>query len=112
MNILNKQAIKKLLQQTASDEKTETYSSFLQKLNIYAGREEIKELKALLFEIGEECFLENQPPINILVSSAPNSLSYKFYDWFVERYWNGKTPHSSKSVWRHRIYVDQKKGLL
>jgi len=83
---MNKETIKTILQNAAAKESEVTYSSIFKSINHKYNSKSISLLLNILIEIGEDCFANNEPPVNVLVSQTGLFFSPNIFDWYCERY--------------------------
>src|ERR1035437_3224064 len=106
---MDKESIKKILKKTAASQRTETYYSLLLQIGSgYSYHKSLPGLINLLIEIGNDCYSNNEPPLNVLVSQDGLSFNPKSYDWYVQKYLPNHKWKGPKRSYKDKFFEKEK----
>src|ERR1035437_1371090 len=107
--MITKESIKRILQDAAASRRTETYNSLLKQVN-KGNRDQklIHVLIDLLIDIGNDCYSNNEPPLNVLASQNGLSFNPKSYDWYVEKYLPNHKWKGPKRSYKDKFFEKEK----
>jgi hypothetical protein len=109
---MNKEFIKKILQDAAAKESEVTYSSIFKSINYKYNAKSIKLLLNVLIEIGDECYANNEPPVNVLVSQTGLFFSPKSFDWYCERYFPNRIFRCQRITYKNEFFKKEQRACF